>query len=95
MAKAKKPMTAVPVTTTDITLVLNGDTLSANLSPETEWAGIHRLDPQEGFIESQRHFTDVHDLKVTSCQTHGSGSYQAWSSDFDYDIHLSNVIIVP
>jgi len=98
MAKAKKPMTAAPVTSTDITLVLTGDTLSANLSPETEWAGIHRIADgagPEGFIEAQRNYTDVHDGKSTSCQTHGTGSYQAWSADFDYDIHLSNVIQIP
>jgi len=98
MAKAKKPMTAAPVTSTDITLVLTGDTLSANLSPETHWAGIQKfvsMSSNDGAIaifDAQRNYDIAEDGKSTSCKIEGAGFYRAWSSDFDYDIHLSNVI---
>ena len=101
MAKGKKPMTAAPVTSSDITLVLTGDTLSASLSPETEWAGIQKdgdpvitADTAVGVWEANRHYDDSAAGKSTSCKIDGPGYYRAWSSDFDYDIHLSNVIQV-
>ena len=102
MAKGKKPMTAAPVTSTDITLVLAGDTLSANLSTETEWAGIQKdgdpvitADTAKAVWEANRHYDDSGSGKFTSCKTEGAGYYRAWSADFDYDIHLSNIIQIP
>lgn len=92
-------MVAPPAQLTDLVLTFSGGILSANVPIETEWAGIQKMsDPStvvEGVHEANRYFDSAAGTKVTSCSPIGSGYYRAWSADFDYDIHFSNIVQVP
>lgn len=96
-----KPMTAAPVTTTDLTLTESGGVLSCNLTDNAQWGGIQKFVDQTSNVgavaiaEAQRNYSTVATGKETHCNVDGAGSYRAWCSDFDYNVHTSNWVVIP
>jgi len=106
MAKAnngKKKALAAPSFFTDLALTLSsdGNTLTCTISPDAQWAGIQKyVDPtsNDGALaiwEAQRNYsTPPGSGQTTNCPTQGSGHYRGWTSDFNYDIHYSNWVVI-
>jgi len=98
--KGGKPMTAAPVTTTDLTLTESGGVLSCNLTDNAQWGGIQKFvdqttnDGAVAIFDAQRNYSTVSTGKETHCNVDGAGSYRAWCSDFDYNIHTSNWVVI-
>lgn len=98
--KGKGPK-ANPATLSDLVLTINSDgTVTTTVSAEAQWSGIQKfLDPtsNDGAISvgnwNYNSFPGVSHTETTQLQ--GSGYYRGWSSDFDYDIHLSEFVFVP
>lgn len=98
MAKSKggKPVqSAPPTTTTDLTLILDGNTLTTTISPDAQWAGIQKFADQttnDGAVSvgNWNYSTAPGAGATKSVEATGSGNYRGWSSDFDGNVHLSN-----
>lgn len=104
MSKAQKGKgpKAVPSTLSDLVLTVNDGNIVGTISPDAQWAGIQKfVDPatNDGAVaiwEAQRNFSSPPGPgQTTSCPSQGTGYYRVWSSDFDYDVHLSDFVFVP
>lgn len=104
MSKAQKGKgpKAAPATLSDLSLTISGTTVTCSISPDAQWAGIQKfVDPasNDGAVaiwEAQKNFnTPPGPGTTTSCPLQGTGYYRGWSSDFDYDVHLSEFVFVP
>lgn len=92
MGDGKRPMKNPPSQTSDLNLVLNGDTLTTSLSERAKWAG----------IEKKANQTDDASVSLTnklfvgarpgslSAKAQGRGFYRGWTTDDDYTVHTSN-----
>ena len=97
--KGPKPQ---PATLSDLVLTIVDGVVTSTVSPDAQWASIQKfvdMSTSEGAVgiwEAQRYYdTAPGPGATTSCPVQGTGYYRGWTSDFDYDIHLSNVIFVP
>jgi len=106
MAKAKQPIRrspkAQPALLSDLFLTVVDGVVTSTVSPEAQWAGIQRFDDMssndgaEEIWGTQRFYNAPPGAGVvTSGPVIGTGYYRGFSSDFDYDVHLSNVVFVP
>jgi len=104
MSKAQrgKGPKSIPATLSDLSLTIVNGVVTCTVSPDAQWAGIQKfINPtsNDGAIaiwEAERnYYTPPGPGTTTSCQVQGTGYYRGWSSDFDYDIHLSEFVFVP
>lgn len=101
-ARGKPKANAVIVSvSTDLTIAEAGGIVTGSVSANAQWAGIQKfIDPNsnDGAVamwEAQRNYsTPPGSGATTSCHVDGAGYYRVWSSDFDYNIHLSSKLPV-
>lgn len=98
-AKTRGPK-ATPATASDLTLTLSDDGLvvTTTISPEAQWAGIQKASDANGAdlaSVGNWSFSQPPGAGATkSVPVTGPGYYRGWSSDFDYDIHVSAFVQV-
>ena len=94
--RGKKQQAELSVTS-DLTLTESNGVLTLSISPNAQWAGVQRfvsITTNDGAISlCNWHYTTAPAL--ATCTISGSGFYRGWTSDFNYDVHLSNVIQIP
>jgi hypothetical protein len=93
-ARSKKEATLQE--TTDLTLTLSGTTFTTTISPNAEWGGVQKfvtMSTNDGASsECNWNWSGVQAPASKICSSSGPGFYRSWTSDKNYDIHLSNVI---
>ena len=81
---------------TDLTLTLSGTTFTTTISPNAEWGGVQKfvtMSSNNGATsECNWNWTGVQAPSSKTCSSSGPGFYRSWTSDKNYDVHLSNVI---
>lgn len=80
-------------------LILSGS-VSCATSPNAEWGGIQKflaLPLSNDGAVSYCNFNWSYTIPAPSmnCPTSTSGVYRGWTSDHDYSVHLSNLVIIP
>ena len=94
-AKVSKHEAAV-VVASDLTLTLTGTTFTTTISPNAEWGGVQKfvtMSSNNGATsECNWNWTGVQAPSSKTCSSSGPGFYRSWTSDKNYDVHLSNVI---
>ena len=100
MAKGKNRL-APPTTSTDLVLTNQDGVLILTISPNANWAGIQQsgdtafaADENDMSVLNRNYSTPPGDGKKEALVVPGPGYYRGWTSDFDYNIHFSNVIQV-
>ncbi len=93
-ARSKKEATLQE--TTDLTLTLSGTTFTTTISPDAEWGGIQKfvtMSSNDGATsECNWNWSGVQAPSSKTCSSSGPGFYRSWTTDKNYDVHLSNVI---
>ena len=100
MAKAAKPKKPVPTTLSDLVLIVSDGIVKTSISPNAQWAGIQKfvsMSTNDGAVEVGfwNYATPPGEGTSRSVSTTGNGYYRSYTSDFDYKVHLSNVVFVP
>ena len=94
-AKVSKHEAAV-VVASDLTLTLTGTTFTTTISPNAEWGGVQKfvtMSSNNGATsECNWNWTGVQAPASKTCSSSGPGFYRSWTTDKNYDVHLSNVI---
>ena len=82
--------------TTDLTLTLSGSTFTTTISPNAEWGGVQKfvtMSTNTGAVSvCNWNWSGVQAPASKTCSSSGAGFYRSWTSDKNYDVHLSNVI---
>lgn len=94
-AKVSKHEAAV-VIASDLTLTLAGTTFTTTISPNAEWGGVQKfvtMSTNTGATsECNWNWSGVQAPSFNTCSSSGAGFYRSWTTDKNYDVHLSNVI---
>jgi hypothetical protein len=94
ITKSKKSQAVLEAS--DLTLTLSGDTFTTTISADAEWGGLQRfvsMTTNDSAVSlCNWNWTGVQAPSSKTCSSSGSGFYRSWTSDKNYDIHLSNVI---
>ena len=94
VSRSKKEVTLAE--TTDLTLTLSGSTFTTTISPNAEWGGVQKfvtMSTNDGATsECNWNWSGVQAPASKTCNSSGPGFYRSWTSDHDYNVHLSNVI---
>jgi len=94
-AKVSKHEAAV-VVASDLTLTLTGTTFTTTISPNAEWGGVQKfvtMSTNDGAVSvCNWNWTGVQAPASKTCSSSGPGFYRSWTTDKNYDVHLSNVI---
>lgn len=76
-------------------LVLSGS-VTCTVSPNAQWGAIQKFLAQplsnDGAVSYCNFYLPVSEM---NCPTTASGVYRGWTSDFDYNVHISNLITIP
>ncbi len=95
VSRSKKAEVALQETT-DLTLTLSGSTFTTTISPNAEWGGVQKfvtISTNDGATsECNWNWSGVQAPASKTCSSSGAGFYRSWTSDKNYDVHLSNVI---
>jgi hypothetical protein len=95
VSKSKKAEVALQETT-DLTLTLSGSTFTTTISPNAEWGGVQKfvtMSTNDGAVSvCNWNWSGVQAPPSMPCTANGPGFYRSWTSDKNYDVHLSNVI---
>jgi len=82
--------------TNDLTLTLSGTTFTTTISPNAEWGGVQKfvtMSTNTGATsECNWNWSGVQAPSFKTCSSSGAGFYRSWTTDKNYDVHLSNVI---
>ena len=93
---AKKKANAVLVVViNDLSISESGGIITTTISPNAQWAGVQDfadITTNEGAISVCNWNYSTPTGGTKTCQTDGSGNFRSWTSDFDYNIHISNWI---
>ena len=83
--------------TSDLVLTESNGVLTLTISPNAQWAGVQKfvdMSTNDGAVSvCNWNYTTAPTL--ATCTISGSGFYRGWTSDFNYDVHLSNIITIP
>lgn len=83
--------------TSDLVLTESNRVLTLTISPNAQWAGVQKftsMTTNDGAVSvCNWYYTTAPTL--ATCTVSGSGFYRGWTSDFNYDVHLSNWITIP
>ena len=94
-AKVSKHEAAVTVAS-DLTLTLSGTTFTTTISPNAEWGGVQKFVTMStntaATSECNWNWSGVTAPSFNTCSSSGAGFYRSWTTDKNYDVHLSNVI---
>src|SRR5688572_13047097 len=91
----KKANTVLVVVVNDLSISESGGVITTTISPNAQWAGVQDFvdtTTNEGAISVCNWFYATPTGGTRTCQTDGSGNFRSWTSDFDYNIHVSNWI---
>jgi|SRR5688572_14088993 len=92
-AKKKANAVLVVVWFTDLSLTNSGGILTSTLSENAQWAGVQKFLDTTSTVGASSvcnwYYIDAPEISEP-CQSTGSGNYRSWTSDFDYNIHISN-----
>ena len=91
----KKANTVLVVVVNDLTISESGGVITTTISPNAQWAGVQDFVDttiNEGAISVCNWYYATPTGGTKTCQTDGSGNFRSWTSDFDYNIHISNWI---
>lgn len=98
MAKGKNRISP-PTNSTDLILTNQDGVLILTISPNAQWAGIQKsgdtafaADENDMSVLNRYYSVPPGDGKKEALVASGAGYYRGWSSDFDGNIHGSNVI---
>jgi len=83
--------------TSDLVLTESNGVLTLTISPNAQWAGVQKfvsMTTNDGAVSvCNWNYTTAPTL--ATCTISGTGFYRGWTSDFNYDVHLSNIITIP
>ena len=91
----KKANTVLVVVVNDLTISESGGVITTTISPNAQWAGVQDFvdtTTNEGAISVCNWYYATPTGGTKTCQTDGLGNFRSWTSDFDYNIHISNWI---
>lgn len=95
VARSGKPKPkAEQVITVSEDLVLSGS-VSCTVSPDAEWGGIQKFLAIPLSVDGAVSYCNFYWWSAPTemnCPTTSSGVYRGWTSDHDYNVHLSNVV---
>ena len=97
-ARPSKPKPkAEQVVTIAEDLVLSGS-VTCTVSPDAEWGGIQKFLAIPLNVDGAVSYCNFYWWSTATpmnCPTTQAGVYRGWTSDHNYDVHLSNVIQIP
>lgn len=96
-ARGRKVKDNATLTTfTDLGLTESGGVLTTTISPDAEWGGVQRfvdITTNDGAVSvCNWNWSYVPAPATKDCNSNGTGIYRGWTSDHNYDVHLSNVL---
>ena len=96
---AKQKSTSVNVSVSEGDLIISGS-VSCTTSSNAEWGGIQKflalpLSNDGAVSYCNFNWSNTTAPSLMNCPTTTSGVYRGWTSDHNYDIHLSNTITIP
>lgn len=97
--KPKANAVVVVVWFNDLTLTESGGVLTTSISPNAVWAGVQKFvdtTTVEGAVSvcNWNYWFAASDGSET-CNTTGTGFYRSWTSDANYDVHISSFLSIP
>jgi len=97
--KPKANAVVVVVWFNDLTLTESGGVLTTTISENAQWAGVQKFvdtTTVDGAVSvCNWYFAEPPGAITKTCGTIGTGFYRSWTSDFDYNIHVSSFLSVP
>lgn len=95
--KPKANAVTVVVWENDLTLSESSGLLTTTISPNAQWAGVQKfidISTVDGAVSLCNWFywAPPGPAATKTCNANGSGFYRSWCSDFDYNVHISNVV---
>lgn len=80
----------------DLQLTESGSVLTTTISPDAEWGGVQRfvdMTTNDGAVSvCNWNWSYTQAPATMNCNSNGTGIYRGWTSDHNYDVHLSNLL---
>jgi len=75
-------------------LVLSGS-VECTVSENAQWGAIQKFLSEPLSMDGAVSYCNFYMPEEMNCPTTSSGVYRGWTIDFDYNVHISNLVTIP